>query len=49
MKKIFKELIKTVCYYFVSTGFAVLVWFLLFGRNDDGKKKLENGKEAVNA
>ena len=44
-----KTLLKYIVYYVIVTIFGVGLSYLLFGRNDDGKKKLENGKEAVNA
>lgn len=31
--------LKVVAYYVVG----IVLWFLLFGRDDDGKKKLEKG------
>ena len=49
MKKFLIGIIKYITYYFVGTAFCCGFWYLLFGRDDNGKKKLENGKEAVNA
>lgn len=43
MKKIVVGIIKYFLYYVIGTAFCCGFWYLLFGRDDNGKNKLEKG------
>ena len=40
---IVKNIVKYICYYITGTAICTALWYLLFGRDDNGKNKLEKG------